>query len=428
MTREEAIKIVQSATVWTDEEREALAMLIPELAESEDERMYARVTGRYTRFEKYYLRALGETEANKVLKQCEEEELWIKNLLEKQKESLHISETCKENPNSFTNEDERIRKGMIDEIKAILRGEDLGFPPQDVLESRLAYLEKQKEPVVDKEGMYYYLGGKFIYCGYPATEENPYDFAMSQQEKQKEQKPVDEQFPPLEGLDAIKAKYYDDGFKNLFDEGVESVKPEEWSDDFKENIRILLHNKLTWHSEDGRMSSTVFINDKTLKDIINGIWFYVGKEALKYPNKELNVTEWSEKDEKMLENIRYSLRYAYFNSVIDEQTTEYVMDWLKSLRPQPKEEWSEEDENIYNKALDAIYYKDCNEKDDVISALNDLCDLISRKRKVIPPYARWTPSEEQMEALDEYIYAKDPNTEKYSKAVLSLRDELKKLM
>ena len=39
MTREDAIKIVQSATVWTDEERDALAMLIPELAESEDERI-----------------------------------------------------------------------------------------------------------------------------------------------------------------------------------------------------------------------------------------------------------------------------------------------------------------------------------------------------------------------------------------------------
>lgn len=49
-------------------------------------------------------------------------------------------------------------------------------------------------------------------------------------EKQKEQKPVDEQFPPLEGLDKIKAKYYDDGFKNGFDEGVESVKSAEWSE------------------------------------------------------------------------------------------------------------------------------------------------------------------------------------------------------
>ena len=48
---------------------------------------------------------------------------------------------------------------------------------------------------------------------------------------QKEQKPADEQFPPLEGLDAIKAKYYDDGFKNGFDEGVASVKPAEWSEE-----------------------------------------------------------------------------------------------------------------------------------------------------------------------------------------------------
>ena len=37
MTRKEAIKIVQSATVWTDDEREALGILIPELRESEEE-------------------------------------------------------------------------------------------------------------------------------------------------------------------------------------------------------------------------------------------------------------------------------------------------------------------------------------------------------------------------------------------------------
>lgn len=47
-------------------------------------------------------------------------------------------------PELAESEDEKIRKEMIDEIKAILRGEDLGFPPQDVLESRLAYLERQK--------------------------------------------------------------------------------------------------------------------------------------------------------------------------------------------------------------------------------------------------------------------------------------------
>lgn len=73
-----------------------------------------------------------------------------------------------------------------------------------------------------------------------------------------EQKPADEQFPPLEGLDAIKAKYYDDGFKNGFDEGVESVKPAEWSKndtvflneitDFFENHTIRLQHDLDMYA------------------------------------------------------------------------------------------------------------------------------------------------------------------------------------
>ena len=64
-------------------------------------------------------------------------------------------------------------------------------------------------------------------------------------EKQKEQKPADNQFPPLDGLDAIKAQYYDRGFKNGFDEGVDSVKPAEWSEEdekIRRNLMSLLAN------------------------------------------------------------------------------------------------------------------------------------------------------------------------------------------
>lgn len=39
MTREEAINLLMSANVWTDEERTAWETLVPELAESEDERI-----------------------------------------------------------------------------------------------------------------------------------------------------------------------------------------------------------------------------------------------------------------------------------------------------------------------------------------------------------------------------------------------------
>ena len=81
------------------------------------------------------------------------------------------------------------------------------------------------------------------------------------EEKQKEQKPADEQFPPLEGLDAIKAKYYDDGFKNGFDEGVESVKPVEWSEEDADILNCCIssieeakENRYAYNETDGDTS------------------------------------------------------------------------------------------------------------------------------------------------------------------------------
>ena len=63
----------------------------------------------------------------------------------------------------------------------------------------------------------------------------------------------------------------------------------EYSEDFAENIRSLLHDKLKGTSMDGRMTWATTVDDKTLEDIVRGIWFYVGKEAVKYPEKELRV-------------------------------------------------------------------------------------------------------------------------------------------
>ena len=73
---------------------------------------------------------------------------------------------------------------------------------------------------------------------------------------------------------------------------------------------------------------------------------------------------------------------------------------MRKQKEQKPAEWSEEDEAIFDKALDAVYYQDCNDKQDVLYALKGLCDLISKKRKVIPFCQRWKPSEEQMKALN----------------------------
>lgn len=155
------------------------------------------------------------------------------NLIKQVLPCLNIDEKIREGfvtliPELKESEDERIRKNLIELL--------LDTPAQDIISHNLelskvlAYLEKQKEQkhpdgcfTCDEYKKGYEEGRR---NGFTAG----YNKAMKEVE-QKEQKPVDEQFPPLEGLDKIKAKYYDDGFKNGFDEGVESVKSAEWREE-----------------------------------------------------------------------------------------------------------------------------------------------------------------------------------------------------
>lgn len=95
MTREEAIRRIKSWDLDFDD-MEVLAVAIPELRESEDEKIRKAVL--------------------KGIEYLEMDEGWdsigdidildAKQWLEKQKESLHITEMCKENAGSFTDEDE----------------------------------------------------------------------------------------------------------------------------------------------------------------------------------------------------------------------------------------------------------------------------------------------------------------------------------
>ena len=69
-------------------------------------------------------------------------------LNKKQKESLHISESCKENSDSFTDEDERIRKVIVKYFEELHEQSWINLEIPDIL----AWLEKQKEqkPADDK--------------------------------------------------------------------------------------------------------------------------------------------------------------------------------------------------------------------------------------------------------------------------------------
>ena len=220
-------------------------------------------------------------------------------------------------------------------------------------------------------------------------------------------------------------------------------------DEFTENIRSLITDKLTYHDPNGSgISSIVFIDDKTAKDIANGVLFYVGKEVTKNPNKE--IPEWSKEDEKMLKNILYVLE-SYVSKtesmvspslIASYPTYHKEIDWLKSLRPQPKQDCKDcmeyekgysrghqeghtagynkgykEATEEYNKQtayhFDFPYPRSCYEggrctnpqmdcincprKDSGGASINTVPNTTSGASNIEP---RWKPSEEQMKALN----------------------------
>ena len=139
-------------------------------------------------------------------------------------------------PELCESEDEKIRMALISLIKEIKSQPLVRLEPWD---EYIAYLEKQKEQEIDVKDYRLRDTWEYIDEFIKKFKRVPkdidelsacVDYVINHKSiDEKEQKSTDEQFPPLEGLDAIKAKYYGDGFKNGFDEGVDSIKPAKWS-------------------------------------------------------------------------------------------------------------------------------------------------------------------------------------------------------
>lgn len=128
---------------------EYINTIIPELAESDDERIRKELID-------YILYKVGPHITE------EQEHRWV-SWLEKQKESLHIPESCKENADSFTDEDERIIKEIRDLLVNACEA-DRRYP------HLLAWLEKQKEQKSTESKLedafkYYTDNGITISCG-----------------------------------------------------------------------------------------------------------------------------------------------------------------------------------------------------------------------------------------------------------------------
>ena len=250
MTREEALKIVRenyphfgTSEPWLDLEK-ALATLIPELRESEDERIYNEIMEFFRMNEK---RCIVDNSYTK----------WIA-WLEKQKETA----------NSFTD-------GVI-EVRSFQRG---------IAEGRR--LERQKEQK--------HPNGCFTCDEYK--------------------------------------KGYEEGRRNGFTAG---------------------YNKAMKEVEQKEQKPVVTLGETYHVDTLGTQQVIAGK----MPQKP---AEWSEEDEEMLNSCISSIeeakenRYAY-KETDGDTSYDHEIDWLKSLRPQQKVEWSEEDEEMFQEALTDIIY------------------------------------------------------------------------
>ena len=103
----------------------------------------------------------------------------IRKYLEKQKESLHVQETYKENADSFTSEDERVRKEIIDFLETIPASELKRIPRP--INKWFTWLEKQKESNIP-----WYDYQKSKEAGYTIVPNEEYEQLI----KQKEQNPA----------------------------------------------------------------------------------------------------------------------------------------------------------------------------------------------------------------------------------------------
>ena len=143
------------------------------------------------------------------------------------------------------------------------------------------------------------------------------------------------------------------------------------------------------------------------------------KETAQECLTQMNFTEWSEEDEERLMELISLLKdaedYLKEHGNMFSYNPMLLIKWLKSLRPQPKQGWSDEDKAMLKVAIAVLrrYSHD------------DVADWL----KSLKPQSHWKPSEEQMEALERTTHLSNFGVEEDRRnALLSLLDQLKKLM
>ena len=278
-------------------------------------------------------------------------------------------------------------------------------------------------------------------------------------EKQGKQKPADKVEPKFHVGDKVKKGYLTYTVEDIDED---SYKLQAYSKDGNKGCTVfltigyekdyeLVEQKPSWGEEDEEnrknilyilnqlKGTAIYKEDKTAENCIDWLKSLKGRVGC-----ETNCTttkEWSEEDEQMFEHIieKATLKFSEWNCLKNDE-----INFLKSLHPQNKQEWTQDDIDMIDwliRCCEKEYEGLCNDRyghQDIVSDLKRDCRkkwdwLESLKEKVAPQKLsnverngkNWKPSDEQMATLEYYMHALIAT--KHKEILFGLYNDLKQL-
>lgn len=380
MTRKEAIDILISTNIWNDEEMTAWKVLVPELTESEDERMLREI--------KRYIKEQGDKPTGLPNGTVAVSDMiaW----LEKQKETIHISEN-----------------GMLAWLKK--QEEEEGYeaiPVESTLEYKLGFKagkESEKQKNLTTENIYKHSKERMSFYNGQKKEQKPVSNPKWAELTWKDINELERiinnvhyEFQNGIGEDSF-GELVLERFKEYKDDGsMDEQKPAECErqPEFKEVEYDFRGEKVKvmrpfFRDDKGREFSTTG-QDTDLTWSVLREWCEIKGIT---PYDLYPRAEWSEEDEEMLDIV---LTMVDCSTVVphsggqlhpSESYKKDISDWLKSLCPQSKQEWSEDDERRRDGIIQWLreYQKEFNPKYDSLS-IESIESLIDWLKFLRPQY------------------------------------------
>jgi len=274
-------------------------------------------------------------------------------------------------PEVRESEDERIRKELKEAFEAYdIESKWNGIP----IRSIFAWLEKQKEPE-----------------NVSATTMIPSCW-VEEPSLRKEQKP-----------DSITKYVYSKDDKRFIQDCANILVANDYSASAERLLSMFEQKPAEWKLpndfEEAVYKVANFISPFDSQGELRRVSHRFAEQLMSLAKKELveKPAEWGEEDEKMrLEAIRVlesgCERYRKESGCLPSWHN--VINWLKDLHPQPKQEWSEEDEMMINSLLEWLNPDKGGTKYSSYAQLAEWREWLKSLRP------SWKPSEEQMEALN----------------------------